>query len=453
MSVFLRIAQSLPAGHDHALSQLFLADREKFTEDTVLHSRLDEAAVRSSRRAAIGPTVAAIRNTECATALASHRGDSRLKVQRALAANDHTPLEVCDWLFELAVRRGDREVISNVAHRSSPELVFRLAPAGSEAWKSVRKAQFALIIAENDALFTEAIEAYDTTFASLLIAAAQQLRPESVPGIVCRLSPEAVPVAVAGALAHIGFTTDELVESSLPCIKEMLQEIERRQVAARVSEKHLLQLLAHADAVCPELVGALFTRLTPDESSALHFLRMFPGSNKQVLERASRLMPLLDEAGIDFVTAFVLAHAPNEAERLFAALPPQASEAARCAVLARFTGWRARNLLFKPNAALSELEVEALLSNQETAREVAAKITFSPAELANPNFDVIAEVLGHHLLSRVAHDVRAALYVTKRLVEAFGDDDESIVLAARLIADGFVGSLGELAGVVRSMRA
>lgn len=452
MSVFLRIAESLPAGHDHALSQLFLADREKFSEDTVLNSRLDEAAVRSSRRAAIGPTVAAIRNTECAAALAAHRGDARLKVQRALAANEHTPQDVCDWLFALAVRRDDHEVIPNVAHRATPQLVLELAPAGSRAWSSVRKAKFACAIAGDDELCTRAISAYDDAFAATVLAAIQKDRPGSVAQFAAALEPERVASVLTGVLTEIGFATDEIVEACIPHIRGVLEVFERRQLRARISESHLLKLLAAADAGCPQLVPTLFTRFVPDETSALHFLRTFPDSKKRLLERAVALMPLLDEAGIDFVTAFMLAHDPNEAERFFAAMPAQASEAARCAVLARFSGWRAHNLLFKSTATLSKNEVHALLANPETAKVVASKIVFSPAELSNANFDVITEALGQHLLSRVSSDPRSARYVTKRLVETFSDDDESIVLAARLIADGFVGSLSELVGVVRSMR-
>jgi hypothetical protein len=452
MSVFLRIAASLPAGHDYALSQLFLADREKFSEDTVLHSRLDEAAVRSSRRAAIGPTVAAIRNTECADALAVHQGDARLKVQRALAANEHTPQQVCDWLLRLAVRRDDHEVIGNVAHRATPELVFEIAKAGSRPWSTVRKSDFALSIVENDALCAHALNAYDDGFAATLIATIQKARPDAVAHFASTLDPERAANVLAGAIAAVGFTTDELMEACVPHIRGVLEVIERRQLHARISATHLSMFLERADTVCPELVGTLFTRLSPDETSAHHFLRMLPESKVRVFERATFLMPLLDEKGIDVVTAFVLANSAHEAERLFAALPAHASEDARCAVLARFSGWRARNLLFKNTGTLSENEVKALLSNPETVKEVAVKLAFSPSEMASPHFDVITEALGPHLLSRVSVDQRAAQHVTKRLVETFADDGESIVLAARLIADGFVGSLGELVGVVRSMR-
>ena len=169
------------------------------------------------------------------------------------------------------------------------------------------------------------------------------------------------------------------------------------------------------------------------------------------------MKPLLDIATTEEITTVVghfVATNSNDFDDLLKILPEHTSSEDRITVLARQPGWRIRALLFGPKSmTFTKAEVRALVSLPETARAVADKLTYSPEERAEPWFDELVDAVGANALRTASSNRWAAEFVCSKMLESFGSDTEALVLAARLIHEGFVGTLQELIGVVLATRA
>jgi hypothetical protein len=456
MSIFVRLAEALPAGHDEAATALFIHGKDAFTEDTVLKSVLGVDAVRAAKRAQVGPTVAAVRNSTSSEGLAAHKGDSRVGVQRALAANAHTPQPTLEWLLQVGVRREDREVIDAVAHRVPPQLVFELLTDQNRAWNWIMTSELArsIVVAGDQALIEKALQRQQGNFSGLIIAAIMQEAPRDVSAELAMVDDDRLATVLATAVSNLGYIDDaHLMQHCLSNAVSFVSAMQRLKPA--VLPLHQLQALLQAIEGGDGRQPNVFAMFSPDASSKHLFIEDLTSRTARPI--VERVKPLLDIATTEEITTVVghfVATNSNDFDDLLKILPEHTSSEDRITVLARQPGWRIRALLFGPKSmTFTKAEVRALVSLPETARAVADKLTYSPEERAEPWFDELVDAVGANALRTASSNRWAAEFVCSKMLESFGSDTEALVLAARLIHEGFVGTLQELIGVVLATRA
>jgi hypothetical protein len=445
-SAFISLATALPTGHDAAASALFMLGKSTLKEPVSIPHELDASAVRSAKRDTVAATVTAVMAGRDPAALAVHQGDSRVSVQRALGENDFTPEKTLVWLLQSAVRRSDKELLENVAHRVSVEALFQTLGSSRGRWAHLSYSKVAKTIV--DAGEAWPLRAMQLGHSQLSAAVLGETLNRDLPfEHLLGHSDIGDDRLLAVAATSIGRLTDAMVAHALAGDpRSFVDECWRasRQPAISGAQYALLAsvLVDTPKKTVPEMMLNTFS---PTESSKDLFLAALKTTTAvHIFEAGTRLLGLCTpEEGYE-VLEHIMPHNPYRAVAMYRALPDTALAKSRELVCSHISGSSIRTFLIDDSAAhLTVGELAAMVSSREQAAS-AANGVFDFRVMRQPWFDDFADMIGSHLLAMVGRHSAANSYVAQRLVDALGDNVEGIVLAAKLINDGFVGSISEL---------
>lgn len=452
-SAFISLATALPKGHDAAASALFVLGKSALREPVSIPHELDASAVRSAKRDTVAATVTAVMAGRDSAALAAHQGDSRISVQRALGENDFTPEKTLVWLLQSAVRRSDQELLSSVAHRVSVVALFETLGNTRSRWAHLDYAKVAKVIV--DAGEGWPLQAMHVGHPSLSTAVLGETLKRELPfEHLLGHSDIGDDRLMAVAATTIGRLTDAVVAYAVANDpRSFVDECWRASRQPKISgSQYALLASTLADTPRKTVPETMLQTFSPTESSKDLFLAALRTSTQQpILDAGMKLMSLCSPEEVHEVLGLIMPSSNHRAVAVLKALPDTASAKSRELVCSYISGSLVRTLLIDESASqLSTGELAALVSTPEQAA-YAAGLAFDFRVMRQPWFDVFADLIGKHLLAMVGRNSGADSYVAQRLVDALGDNVEGIVLAAKLINDGFVGSITELVDTVLVM--
>lgn len=443
-STFINLACSLPEGNDEAASALFHLGKRFLKDPVHIPSNLNEDTVRAARRDSVAAAVTAVNRATSPTALAVHQGDSRVGVQRALAHNPHTPQATVSWLWKSAVRRRDEGMIQELAHRVSLDELFSGISSDAHVWHGVNHrliAAKALEAGQESVLRLAEVSNHSmrTVLISVLIESGESFawvlemdsRPDRLLSQACQVLGYVAPAAVEWTLRS---DPKEFV----------IESAKKQRPRIELSEwERLSEALEAGQRRTPgQLLVAAFD---PTESSKEAFIKgLLEVSDHTTVDRAMSVLPFCNADETHCVVEHAAPRLGYHASNMLAALPEHAEQRTRDVVLRNLNDHGIRSLMRNKNAEkLSEADLAAIMSVEEQARFVANSLWDAPM-YNMPWFSRAVELAGHHIYPAIASNQRAAQWIAQQLAEAMSGNPAGIVLAARLIDDGFAGSFSEL---------
>ena len=452
-SAFIKLAAALPEGHDAAASALFVLGKRSLRDPVTLLHVLDDSAVRAAKRDTVAATVTAVTAAGSADSLAVHHGDSRVSVQRALAANPHTPPKTLAWLLSTASRRDDYEVMCRVAHRVSLPDLFEVVSNYRIIWGKLYYSEIAAAGVKAGEDWPQRL--VDENHHGLTAAVIAECVKNDLPfdHLLANFS-SGVDRILASTTVMLGYVDARVVEVVLRSDpRAFVDECARaRRLPAIDAQLYAVMASTLADTPRRTVPEAMLTTFSATPSSKDLFLAALKtSSDPRSVEAALPMLPFCSPEEIHEVAVQAGSHPATRDIDLYVALPDTALPATRELACSYLSDSCIRKMLFTELAAkLTHGELAALVGPPEQAA-FAAKLVFDHRVTRQLWFDEFADLLGQHLLKQVSSNSEAASYVAKRLVEALDDSVEGIVFAAKLINDGFVGSISELVATVLVM--
>lgn len=443
-STFINLACALPEGNDEAASALFHLGKASLKEAVHIPSNLNEDVVRAARRDSVAAAVTAVMRSTSSTALATHQGDSRVGVQRALAQNEHTPPATLLWLWKSALRRRDESMIKDLAHRIPLDELFSGLAHDASAWHGVKHRAIAMKALEAgheklEVLAKVTNHAMRTTLLAVLLETGNSfewvLEKDSRPD---RL--------LAQACQTLGVVTTAAVDWTITSDpREFVSTLYRLQ-SPRIELPEWNRLAAALDAGQRRTPDQLLVMaFEPTTSTKKVFLEgLLEITDHTAVERGMKVLHLCDADEVHLVVEHVVQSMGYHACNLLSMLPKHTEQRSRAAILRNLNDHNLRSLLRTKNVeTLSEADIAAIMSSEDQARYVANLVWDYPINQM-PWFNVAVELAGSRIYSTISSNPRAAQWVARHLAERMPNNPAGIVLAARLIDEGFNGSFSEL---------
>jgi hypothetical protein len=443
-STFINLACALPEGNDEAASALFHLGKASLKEAVHIPSNLNEDVVRAARRGSVAEAVTAVKRSTSPKALATHQGDSRVSVQRALAQNEHTPAATLSWLWKSAIRRRDEAVIGEIAHRIPlDELFGSLAPDAS-VWHGVQhRAIVEKALEAGHEQVQLVAEVRNHTMQTVLLAVLLETG-NSFEWILEKDSrPDRLLAHACQVMGLVNKAAADWTVRSDP--REFVSTVHRMQ-SPRIELPEWNLLAGALDAGqrrTPEQL--LVAAFEPTESTKKVFIEgLLTITDHTAVERGMKVLHLCDADEVHLVVEHVAPTMGYHACNLLSTLPRHADQRSRDTILQHLGDHGLRSLLRTRNVeGLSGADIAAIMSSEDQARYVANIVWDYPMNQM-PWFDVAVELAGSRLYSSIASNPRAAQWIAQHLAEKMKGNPAGIVLAARLIHEGFTGSFSEL---------
>jgi hypothetical protein len=445
-SPFINLALALPEGLDEAASALFVLGKDTLDEPESIALTLDDDAVRSTRRGKVPAAVTAIHSSKSPAALAAHQGDSRVLVQRALAANQHTPEQTLLWLLRGALRRSDREVLRSIMHRLPLDAAFQALQESSDARATVNVAGIAARAAQS--------EEWADRFARLPIS---NLTGRIVAECIIASRPfehllentTHVERELAQAVAHLGVVHPALTPLILKaCVTTFVSALPG--TTPKISRDAWEALYeAFAASGNHKFNDRMLLSFSPEDDCVEAYRKAFFATNEryQLLDPTLELMGVSDPDELHALLDFAVPRISEyQMHRVFAALPENALQQTRDVVIMHLSS----NVLAKyltTDGLLREGDAPALAGHHQAERFVGKLWDSQVTSL--PWYPRLLEAFGNLLLGLVGTNRMAARYVAGVFAEHLPGNTAGVVLAAKLINEGFTGSLEELIATVK----
>jgi hypothetical protein len=447
-SPFINLALAMPEGLDDAASALFVLGKDTLEEPALITRHLNDDAVRATRRGKVAAVVTAVTASNSPSALAAHQGDSRVLVQRALASNEYTPEPTLLWLLRGALRRADRSVLEGIVHRLPLEVAHKTLEESADARATIQVGKIAARVVREEEWHIPFARLPISQLIGALIAESIKAGKPFEHFLEHTSRPER---ELAQAVAHLGEAHPKLAPAIL-----------KAGVAAVVSATPTSRIRIGGpvwDVFFEEMeksgnsryVDRMLLTFTPEPECIERYRQALFASN----ERYHLLEPTLDlmkVSSTDELHTLLEFAAPRISEyqmhRVFSALPKDALQQTRDVVIANMTA----HVLFKyltQVGLLGESDAPALADHIQAGQLITRLWDAQVQRL--PWYESLLAAFGSALLGLVATHRDAARYVATVLAERLTDNTQGVVLAAKLINDGFNGSLEELIETVKTI--
>jgi hypothetical protein len=448
-SAFISIAAALPEGHDAAASALFVLGKSSLKDPVTLHHTLDPSVVRAAKRDTVAAAVSAVSACRDAAALAAHQGDSRVSVQRALGANEHTPPKTLEWLLRAAIQRNDSELFGNIAHRVPLPAFFEALEGRRVSWQHVDECALAKpIVSAGEDWAQRAVNLGHNLLTASVIA--ETINQAGSFEDLVRSTNDSYDRLLAIVVDVLGYVHKDIVTMVLASDpRAFVDECSRRSRRPILgAAEHVRLASALGDTPRRTAQEALFAAFRPDEYSKDLFLETLrTGSQNLNAISLLTLLPVCSPQEIHEVVSFMCSSGLYT-DQLYATLPSSALPATRELVCSFISPPHMRRILTGKDATnLTRGELAAMVSTPERASAAIKYVAFESIS-DKPWYHDFMDMLGPHLLRLVSRDRDVAAYVAQRFVEAFGEDADAVVFGAKLINDGFVGTISELVTTV-----